>query len=187
MRKSLIVTSLLAFIATSVFAIEAKNGTFISLEVGSTSYDVKVEYKTFPFSYTLSESGGSQALKAGKYLGEVGRVYATIGRVNAEDSILNYGLGYDYLIYNSSDFTPFLGATLGYQQVDIDNTSLNLSGLTYGLELGVDYSINKNFDIELGYRMNFNSNSDAITTSYGSVELTIENTKMWYIGANYNF
>ena len=108
--------------------------------------------------------------------------------MNADDAtIITYGVGYDYLIYNSSPVTPFVGANVGYQQVDIDDSSLDLSGMTYGLELGLQYSINKNFDLEAGYRRNFSSNDDTVVISGQSIKVSLEDTGIWYIGANYNF
>ena len=189
MKKNLLLASLLVFGATSLFATEVEHSAFVGLEVGSTSYDFKVEAPSISYSYSKSYSDNSQSLKLGKYLGDFGRAYGTIGRVDADDAtVITYGLGYDYLVYNSSDFTPFIGATLGYQQVDLDDASIvELSGLTYGVEIGAQYSINESFDIEVGYRMNFDSSDDTITVSGRSIKYTLDNTKIWYIGANYSF
>lgn len=184
MKKNLLIVAAIAIAATSVLASEVRDNAFVGLEIGSTSYDIKAEDLSNGDSLTLNDSGGSQSVKVGKYLGEAGRVYGFIGRVNADSaSIQTYGVGYDYLIYNSSPVTPFVGATLGYQQIDLDNFNIDLSGMTYGAELGAQYVINKNIDIEAGYRMNFSSTDDTIS----NVKITIDDVNIWYIGFNYNF
>lgn len=55
------------------------------------------------------------------------------------------------------------------------------------MEIGVQYAVNKNVDIEAGYRRNFSSNDDTIVLSGQSIKVTSENVGVWYIGANYNF
>ena len=47
-------------------------------------------------------------------------------------------------------FTPYVGAGVGYSQFTALSTSV--SGLAYGLMLGTSYAINKNVDLDLGYR-----------------------------------
>ena len=196
MKKIIMGAALAAsLLTTQAVAAEVKNGTFVGVEVGSTSYDLRSENKTFPnLSGTDSASGGSQSIKLGKYLGNMGRVYGILGRVNADGGdITNFGVGYDYLIYNNSDFTPFVGLTLGHQQFDIDGTNFDISGLTYGIELGVEYTLNKNFGIEFGYRVNLNDSKETLTIRNSSVyadqtiDYTLEGAKIWYIGANYHF
>ena len=127
-----------SLLSTQAMAKDPSTNGFVGLEIGSTAYDFKAVNQTTGVSASGDDTGGSQSLKAGKYLGNAGRIYAVIGRVNADGAdIQSYGLGYDYLIYNSTALTPFVGATVGYQSIDIDDTTLDLSGLTYGLEVGV--------------------------------------------------
>ncbi len=189
MKRSLIGASLLVLtVATSAIASEVKENNFVGLEIGSTSYDDTATINSLDFSASDTESGASLNLIAGKYLGKSGRVYGTVGRVNTDGGTTTiFGIAYDYLIYNSSDFTPFVGATLGYQQIDLDDTSLDFSGMTYGTELGVQYAINKNFDLELGYRYNFDSHDDSEIYYDYTINAEISNVRQWYMGVNYNF
>lgn len=189
MKRIIIGAALAAsLLSTQALAKDASTNGFVGLEIGSTSYDLKGVNQTTGVSASADDTGGSQSLKAGKYLGDAGRVYAVIGRVNADGADLqNYGIAYDYLIYNSSPITPFIGATVGYQSIDIDNSVVDLSGLTYGLELGLLYEINQKFELELGYRHNFHSTDDTVVVSGQSLKFTSEKVSAWYIGANYKF
>ena len=205
MKKNIIIAAMIAVCTTSIVASESSNAWFGGLEVGSTSADFKAEVAGL--SLNTSDSGGSQSIKVGKYLGNAGRTYAIYTRYNTDSNVdLNsYGVGYDYLFYNSTSFIPFIGVNLGYfnykasgldaalagSGVTSSSDSINISGLTYGLNIGAMYEINKNFEIEAGARFIANNADDTVTFTNGvnSVALKGEIDKIvqYYIGLNYNF
>lgn len=92
----------------------------------------------------------------------------TWGSASGSDSFIDgdisstsfFANGY-YDIKNSSAFTPFIGAGIGYAnveindyQTDIDDTpfSIDDSAFAYQFMLGASYAFNKNFSLDLSYR-----------------------------------
>lgn len=203
MKKSLVLAGLLA--ASSMMATEAKDNMFVGIEVGSTKFD----YSASLLGATISDSDSAStySIKAGKYLGNAGRVYIGTSFYNSESNVdvNSYAVGYDYMFYNKSKFTPFIGVNVGYMSyeakgldaalagsgVTSSSDKVDISGVTYGAEIGGAYEVHKNFDIEVGARFIMSSADDSITFSDGTdsvaVAFEIDNPVQWYVGLNYNF
>ncbi|NOQ32022.1 MAG: outer membrane beta-barrel protein [Helicobacteraceae bacterium] len=208
MKKSLIVASLLAVVATSAVASEPRDKWFGGLELGNTSINVDMTASATGTSAgtSTSISGGFQAIKIGKYF-EYGRVYVTYANYNTTGNtdMSSFGAGYDYLINNSTNWTPFIGANIGsfsYKEsggiasassagFTTTKDTIDLSGASFGANAGVLYSINSNFDLEAGLRISTTSASDNMTWTKNGIDVNLEskvNTiSQIYIGANYNF
>lgn len=199
MKKSLVLATLL--VATSVMATEAKNNWFAGIGIGSTNAEYTIS------TVSTDDSSGSQTIAVGKYLGEAGRMHLNYTMYNEEAGVdvSSYGVGYDYLFYNNSKFTPFIGLSVGnfnYEASGLQaamtsagltasKDKLDMSGIYYGAQLGGLYEITKSFDIEFGLRLLQTTGDDsvAITSGATTVNITaeVDAATQWYIGANYNF
>ena len=181
MKKSFILASILALSSTTLMAVDAKNNWFTGLEAGKTKH--KYSASALGTSISGDESDSSVTLKIGKYLGSLGRIYGGYTAYNTDDNIdiSSYSLGYDYLIYNNSNFTPFVGLNVGnvnYEEkglqasiagsgLTVNKDTIDISGVYYGVEVGALYEASKNLDIEIGIRLAKTTGNDAVTFSNG--------------------
>lgn len=84
-------------------------------------------------------------------------------------------------------FKPFIGAIVGHGSMKVDGTSVNISGMIYGAQAGLNYAITDNFSAEAGYRYMKSNMEDTITGPSGTATFEIDPIKNWFIGANYKF
>lgn len=192
MRKSLIVASLLLASASTIVAAETNNSWFVGGEFGA---------QNMKFDTTATEAGVTEndknsinstyeALKIGKYF-EFGRVYGSLGKQNEKDDFSSYtiGLSYDYLLKNTSAWTPFLGINASYTKGKIDDEDINIKpkGFNYGAETGLIYAVSKNTELEVGIRYLFSNVDDSF--SYDGMDGKIEGDHViqYYLGLNYKF
>jgi opacity protein-like surface antigen len=190
MKKNLILVGLLSWSVNS-FANESENKLFVGLEVGSANLSVKLSAPGIE-SQSNSDRGGYTTLKVGKYI-DVGRITGSYSMYNEEDDVdMNVlSLSYDYLFKNSSSFTPFIGANIGYFSYElsnvIDNSNLDIKGLTYGLGAGGLYAINDNFDFEINLRYNITSADDLVRVPGTSVDIKAEAESISHVGIGFNY
>lgn len=206
MKKSLVVVSFLMLSGPAIFA--DSNSWFVGGEFGGMSIHGKSSSST---DVHLSNGdiieGGStsntlnttyEALKMGKYF-DFGRIYGSIAYQNKKDTMSSYtyGLGYDYLFKNKSDFTPFIGLNASYSQGKTDDNDAkelgvdHPKGFNYGAETGLIYAITKNTELEIGVRYVISDVDDTSTVNDGgtNVNIKLENDRFvqYYIGLNYKF
>ncbi len=186
MKKNVIVAGLLALSVNS-FASESNRDAFIGLEIGSANISVKASADGESVSDSESETYFS--LKGGKYINS-GRILASYTNYNVSDASANaIVIGYDYLFENkeNSALTPYIGANIGYANYEIDDTLIDISGMTYGVGAGVLFNVNKNVDIDFNLRYNLVSADDTVDISGTDVKLEIESALHIGFGVNYNF
>jgi len=155
MKKSLVLASLLLMGTTAAMAGKVGD-TIVGAEFGAmhTSSTATATNLTNGTSASESDSDNTtyEALKVGKYF-EFGRVGATLGHGNSKDGVdSNYiGLSYDYMFYNESKITPFVGASLSYAKATAegDGFSVDETEVNYGAELGLTYDISNNIELNL--------------------------------------
>ena len=207
MKKSLIVASLLMLgTSSALIAAETGNEWFVGGEFGGMSMHTKTSGSaTIPSlgidtSGTYKETINStyEGIKVGKYF-EFGRVYGNLAYQNKKDDLSSYtfGLGYDYLIKNKSDFTPFIGLNASYSKAkwDLDEAKqLSLDkpkGFNYGPEAGLLYSLTKNTELEIGVRYLISDVKDTFSINNGTdkaeIKLEAEKVIQYYVGVNYKF
>jgi len=207
MKKSLIVASLLMLgTSSALVAAEMGNAWFVGGEFGGMSMHTKTTgYANIPsLGYNTSGTDKDtidstyEGIKVGKYF-EFGRIYGNFAYQNKKDDLSSYtfGLGYDYLFKNKSDFTPFIGLNVSYSKAKWsfeDAKVLSLDepdGFNYGPEAGFLYSITKNTELEIGVRYMISDVKDTFSIDDGtnSANIKIENEKViqYYIGLNYKF
>lgn len=199
MKKSIVVASLL-ILGTSSFASQVKDDWFIGVQAGSSTYEVDVKadigYAGLYNEDYIEDDQGYISFRAGKYF-KYGRVYVNYDYYDAKSYMdLNYfGAGYDYLFYNSTKFTPYIGASVGYMQMEVDGfmnednnkRSIDISSVTYGFNIGAIYEINKNFDIEISASYRAMDEEDDLVYSGNKIRYTSEDVAQIGVGFNYNF
>lgn len=82
---------------------------------------------------------------------------------------------------------PFVGVFAGKGSIDIDDTTVDISGGIFGAQIGVNYAINENFSVEAGYRYMKANMEDTIRVSNVDLTLEVDEITNWFIGANYKF
>lgn len=125
------------------------------------------------------------SIKIGKYF-DSSRVYTSFSYQNKKDDFSSWtlGLGYDYLIKNSSSITPFIGANISYIQGNVDEMPVldKPAGFAAGIEAGFIYSLSSNTELEAGIRyMNISNVEDSATISGVSVKLEGKSTTQYYL------
>jgi opacity protein-like surface antigen len=197
MKKSIIVASLVLLGSTSlVMANDAMKDWFIGGEFGGMGMKIKTSGTdgTTPFNESDTLDTSYETLKMGKYF-DFGRVYGAFSLQNKKDSVSSHslGVGYDYLIENQSDFTPFVGVNIGYTKADIGIAILKTAGLDkpdgfyYGVGAGVLYPVADNLEVELGARYVGTSVDDNWAVAPASIKVEAESFTQYYIGLNYRF
>ncbi|NCD12818.1 MAG: porin family protein [Epsilonproteobacteria bacterium] len=194
MKRSLVVASLLLCVGSSVLVADESRNWFVGGEFGGMRS--KSEAKVSGVGSESDHLNSSyESLKFGKYF-DFGRIYGFVSHQNKKDDTYSntFGLGYDYLFKTTTAFTPFVGATLGYTKVKIDDEDIkdmgmdSPKGLTYGLNVGTLYAFNKNLDFEVGARyLKHNNIDEKFNLGPVSAKLEIKDSIQYYIGLNYNF
>ncbi len=175
----------------------ADNGMYVGFDLGKTKGEVKYNVAVPAVSYyesgKESDDGTSGTLKVGYYLNSNNRVYASVHVSNMDyTDTRNFGVGYDYLIGDNA-FKPFVGLMMDYinNEIGEDGVTIDVDGMYYGGQLGVNYAINNNFSLEAGYRY-MKSNADySLSKDFGGIVVT-ENVELdymsnWFVGVNYKF
>lgn len=184
MRKQLIGIALL--ITSSLFA--GQNGPYIGIDAGK----VKGKYNVTATGYNEKTeiSDTAYTFKIGTYLNDNNRAYGFYQHVdpNADNaSFKQYGIGYDYLIGNSA-VKPFIGVLVGRMETKIDNSldKLDISGNFVGGHVGINYAVNPQFGVEVGYRY-FNYSSADGRESVDAVNVEVDHGQNWFAGITYKF
>lgn len=196
MKKSLVLACLLAIGANS-FATEIKDGWFVGLQTGSASYRNKATANLIDVVEYNKATDGYISFKVGKYF-DYGRVYLNYNIYDTKSNVdmKYFEAGYDYLFYNSTKFTPYIGVNAGYSvakntgalKYGYNKDELDLSGFAYGLGIGAMYKINDSFDIEVSASYNKLDADDTLNHSSGlSVYYEANYITHLGIGFNYNF
>jgi len=197
MKKSLVLASLLVIGSTSAMA--AKVGdTIIGVEFGGQHVSSTTTATNLTTGVSASASGSDnttyEAIKVGKYI-KYGRVGVTLGHGNSKNGVKsNYlGASYDYVFYNDSKFSPFIGAIVAYSKTTATGSgfTVNENGFSYGGEAGLTYDISSKFDLEIGARyLSSNASGDDTQTISGTpvkVTVNVDNITQYYFGVNYKF
>jgi len=183
-KKSLIIASLL-FATTSTMA----ENTFVGIDLGKSKL-------TASSGGASSTSESSFSIKGGKEFSDH-RIYGKHLTVNTTGAKL-VSLTAHYDKYLSTGKTkPFIGASIGYMQYawneDFGGDKLDMSGLAYGINLGILIESTKQLSFEFGYEhMLTLANDTACTTTTNGVCTEKSNINMdkynnLRIGLNYKF
>jgi len=193
MKKTILLSSLLLLSNSSLMAMQTNSSWFGGIDIGISK--VSAIGNAGINTIELESSSLYEGLKFGKKF-DSSRVYFNYNYYNSDqNSELNsFGLTYDFLIKEDAPFIPFLGLNLSYQQyeekgltTDYNKKSLDVSGLSYGINIGALYTINKNIDLELGTKINKLTGSDDVTYLSNNAEIDADLAIHSYLSVNYNF
>ena len=176
----------LAALLTSAAGLMADgSGVYVGADVGNTAADFKISFNGA--SETESDDGGSQTFKIGYYFDANNRASVFYQNINVDGAdARNVGVGYDYLI-GDNDFKPFVGLMLGQGSFNLDNFPVDIAGMTYGGQIGLNYTAYKGLSLEVGYRYLLSNMEDTISGSGGTATFEIDAITNWFVGANYKF
>jgi hypothetical protein len=163
--------ALLGLLSVAVMANES--GLYVGGEVGRT------HQKDVESGVNVSNDSTSYQINGGYYINQNNRAYAFYSYISKGDYYTHtdaYGAGYDYLI-GTSPLKPFVGAIVAYS--DFSYPGFKMTGMAYGGQMGIDYSVNGNLSVDAGYKYLL---SDA---KEGSTEA--KSFSAFFAGANYKF
>lgn len=163
--------ALLGLLSVAVMASES--GLYVGAEVGRANQKVVEDGEKF------SNTSTAYAINGGYYINQNNRAYAFYSYISKGDFYTHtdvYGAGYDYLI-GTSPLKPFVGAIVAYS--DFSYPGFKMTGMAYGGQVGIDYSVNGNLSVDAGYKYLL---SDA---KEGTSEA--KSFSAFFAGANYKF
>jgi outer membrane protein W len=191
LRKISAVVAILAGVGVNANA----GDWFIGAEVGHSEMDVKASssYR----SISTEVDGSHQALKIGKYLDNNIRVGAMVYRFNEDDDVdvSAQSIFADYLFGNEK-LKPFIGVSVmnfKYKATglgaDFSKNDIQLDGLSFGGQFGLNYEINDKVNFEAGYKIlntNFSDEVKYLPTGT-NIKFETDTINSWYFGVNYRF
>lgn len=193
MKKNIVVASLLMMGSSALIAADMGNSWFMGTEFGGMDIKMKATASSGGTTASVTDTMNTtyESLKIGKYF-DNSRMYTALNYQNKKDDFSSWslGLGYDYLIKNSSSFTPFIGANVSYIRGKVDDMPIldKPVGFAAGVEAGFIYALSSKAEIEAGVRyMNISNVEDSASISGVSVKLEGKTATQYYLGLNYKF
>jgi len=214
MKTVAVTVSMLIALNTGLIAAETtervkfENKVYIGVDIGNAKVEstdnlsatlLVSPYTTGTVNSSNKSSGNAQTLKIGYHVDSNNRVMAFYQNMSADNTKgSTYGIGYDYLI-GDNEIKPFVGVFAGRSTVKISSkdsmNDLDVSGMGYGAQAGVNYTFKKHVSFEAGYRyMKLNSEKTATynDTAYGYPATLTESVKVdkitnLFVGVNYTF
>jgi len=196
MKKIILATALIA--SSSLLSAAQVGDISMGIEFGTLKSDATAK-ATIEGIGTFSDNSAGvsttyEALTVGKYF-DFGRIGVGLGYGNKKDDVSTtyIGVNYDYMFYNKSTFTPFIGGILSYSssKYDDDYVSITETGFSYGFEAGTTFEISKHFDLEIGARYLWsNVEGDTTETILGrdvKIKIDTDSIQQLYFGVGYNF
>lgn len=192
MRKSIVVASLV-MMGSALMAADMGNGWFMGTEFGGMDIKMKATASSGGTTASITDTMNTtyESIKVGKYF-DNSRIYTALNYQNKKDdfSSWTWGLGYDYLMKNSSSITPFIGANASYIKGKVDDMPVldKPAGFAAGVEAGFIYALSSKTELEAGIRyMNISNVEDSASISGVSVKLEGKTATQYYLGINYKF
>lgn len=156
------------------------------------TFDYSIDGESGSFSGTESFKDTGLLLKAGVILDKTHRVSLSHRKFSKDETDATTILGsYDYLITMNEQFRLYAGAHLGNTKVDFNYMDFDMSGLTYGAQVGAIYDITKNVEFELGFAYSKYNVDKSISVSEGAdfldANLELEDSTSMFAGLNFKF
>lgn len=192
MKKSLLLSLLLIGSTSAMAAKVGDKSVGIELGMSNTKSTAKTTNLNTGVSFSTTDTTKAtyEAVKLGQYF-EFGRVGVALGHINKKDDVsTNYVSAiYDYMLYNDSKFTPYIGGLVSYSDGTNNYSSFDFheTGFSYGAEIGLLYEISKSFDLEIGVRYLGSNVSGDDTVQNIKVNVDVDNITQYNFGLNYNF
>ena len=184
MKKTVVMASLMLLVGSSAFA--GKPGDIVGgFEFGGLKSDASSSVNGVKADGDLSTT--YEAIRVGKYY-DFGRIGANAGLMNKDNGTDGkfMGVSYDYMFYNKSQLTPFIGASVSYSW-DEANYDVKHDGWQYGPEIGIVYDLSNKVELEVGARY-LGSNVDGSKTVLGhDVKVEVDSVVQYYMSVSYKF
>lgn len=200
MKKTFVMASLVVS-STSLMAMELQYFSGVLAGASWNKSESSIQTPGYFFvdsnstTYSNRDSSTLMILKGGVILDNSHRVsfsYAPAFHSNA--NIHNFVAGYDYLISLNEDSRFYVGAHAGISSFEgrDDISSFDMSGFTYGTQLGYIYDLTKNIEFEIGamYTKHNLDKTGTILANDGkpiSMKLEIRDAISTFAGINYKF
>ena len=191
--KQLVILMSAGLLALSLHAGDWKTQSLVAVEGGVSSFDLNNNAGLPSDSQSPASIGlkiGAEAQTYRIFLG--GRTYSVSDQFDYANS---FGAELQYLFRFSSQFNIFAGINVGLINMEFDDTSSKVREISqgyFGGDLGVNISLNHNFDIEVGVRyMNLNAENthyvDDGTGTKTPYTYDIDNILNTYVSLIYKF
>jgi len=184
MKKYILVASMMLLVGSSAFA--GKPGDIgVGFEFGALKSDATSSINGVKEDGDLSTTYG--AIRIGKYY-DFGRIGLNAGIMNKDNGTDGkfMGASYDYMFYNKSQLTPFIGASLSYSWNEA-NYDIKHNGWLFGPEIGVVYDFSNKVELEVGVRY-LKSSVDGSKNILGNdVKIDVDSVVQYYVGVSYKF
>ena len=184
MKKNIVVASLMLLVGSSAFAGKAGDMA-VGFEFGGLKSDATSSVNGVKSDGDISTT--YEAIRVGKYY-DFGRLGLNAGLMNKDNGTDGkfMGISYDYMFFNKSQLTPFIGASASYSWNEA-NYDIKHDGWQFGPEIGVVYDLSNKVELEVGVRY-LKSNVDGSKTILGNdVKVDVDSVVQYYIGIGYKF
>lgn len=175
--KKIVLASLLA---TGLMA--AGNENYFGISAGEAKSSLKASAGVY--SATADDTETAYNFTLGHYYGDKGRVSATYshidygGDIDKSDAL---SVSYDFMLPVAGGLSLYAGPSIGY--VWYEDSVIDLSGMMYGAQGGVNFRVTDAIELDAGYRYMV-TRGDA---DYLGVKVELEDVKAWYVGAIFRF
>jgi opacity protein-like surface antigen len=197
MKTKLLKTALLASLLTSAIAIADEGTTFAGVSLGYTNLNVKQEDKigAIILGNKLEESGYNIRVEAGYNYSENIDVTINYQRVIHDDTYQNnFFIGSEYKLNRQNNFTPYVGAQLGYSELHWDKNPMNTTTNDYtsgsylvGATLGATYPLSEKVDLNINYNLQYTNHTTHLESAPAKSELTHDFSHSFNVGVRYSF
>ncbi len=191
--KKLIASIAVPLLALSLHAGDWKTQSLVAVEGGVSSFDLNNNIGLPSDSQSPASIGlkiGAEAQTYRIFLG--GRTYSVSDQFDYANS---FGAELQYLFRFSSHFNLFAGINVGIINMEFDDSAGQVREISQGYaggDIGVNFSLNHNFDIEAGVRyMNFNAENTRYVDDGTGTKIPytydIDNIVTTYVSLIYKF
>lgn len=170
---------LISLLASGLLA--AGNENFIGISAGEAKSTVKASVG--PYSATGDDSETAYNVTFGHYYDDNGRVSGTYSHIDYSGVDYSDALtfSYDFMLPLTGGLSLYAGPSVGY--LWYKDSLIDLSGVTYGVQGGVNYRLADDIELDAGYRYVMVNGDD----NYLGVKVELEDVKAWYLGVNVRF
>lgn len=190
-KNALLTTAFL--VATSL----AANDTFVGASMGYTNTDIDQTNHAgaIILGNKLQESGYNFAFEAGyNYCENVAFVVAYQRVIHDDTYLNNYILEAEYKLQKLEDFTPYVGAQVGYSQLTWDKKPINTVNNDYdsssylvGAVAGITYPLADSLELNVNYNLQYMDHSTHLISGTAVSELTHDYSHNLNVGFRYAF
>ncbi len=197
MNTKLLKTALLTSLLTSAIAIADEGNTFVGVSAGYTNLNVKQEDKigAIILGNKLEENGYNFKVEAGYNYNEKIDILFNYQRVTLDDTYQNnFFVSSEYKLQEYNNFTPYLGASLGYSELHWEKEPLNTKDNDYssgsylvGATLGVTYPLDEKVSFNMNYNFQLTNHETALESGSAKSTLTHNYSHAINFGVRYDF